>query len=144
VPVPDPARGFMQTFIAATTGPSRLALVVLALWAVLPSTDFPAAVAQGIGHGLLASLVVLVGWSATRALEIAVALYLRRFRLDTEDNLLARKHVTQVRVLKRAGDVLIALVTAATALMTFSSVRTYGVSLFASAGSYARDWVTGR
>jgi small-conductance mechanosensitive channel len=135
VPVPDPARGFMQTFIAATTGPSRLALVVLALWAVLPSTDFPAAVAQGIGHGLLASLVVLVGWSATRALEIAVALYLRRFRLDTEDNLLARKHVTQVRVLKRAGDVLIALVTAATALMTFSSVRTYGVSLFASAGA---------
>ena len=52
-----------------------------------------------------------------------------------DDNLLARKHVTQVRVLKRAGEVLIALVTAAAALMTFASVRVYGLSLFASAGA---------
>ena len=30
-------------------------------------------------------------------------IYLLRFRLDTEDNLLARKHVTQVRILQRRG-----------------------------------------
>ena len=33
------------------------------------------------------------------ALHIAADLYLRRFRLDVDDNLLARKHNTQVRVL---------------------------------------------
>ena len=45
------------------------------------------------------------------ALHIAADLYLRRFRLDTADNLLARKHVTQVRVLLRAADVLVIMVT---------------------------------
>ena len=50
------------------------------------------------------------------------------------DNLLARKHVTQVRVLLRAADVLVIIVTFGAALMTFEPVRQYGVSLFASAG----------
>jgi small-conductance mechanosensitive channel len=135
VPVPGRARGFLQTFVATTTGPSRLAVVVLTLWVALPSADFPVAVSRGIGQVLLVGLVVLVGWSAMRALEVAAALHLRRFRLDVDDNLLARKHVTQVHVLRRAGGILIALVTAAAALMTFPSVRAYGVSLFASAGA---------
>ena len=135
VPVPGRARGFLETFIATTTGPSRLALVVLALWAALPSTSFSPAVSGSIGQALLASFIVLLGWSAMRALDVAATLYLRRFRLDGDDNLLARKHVTQVRVLKRAGEVLIGLVTVAAALMTFASVRAYGVSLFASAGA---------
>jgi small-conductance mechanosensitive channel len=68
------------------------------------------------------------------ALHIAADIYLLRFQLDTADNLLARKHSTQVRVLLRAIDVLIILFTIGAALMTFSAVRQYGVSLFASAG----------
>ncbi len=135
VPMPGRARGFLQTFVATTTGPSRLAVVVLALWAALPSTDFPAAASRGIGQVLLVGLIVLVGWSAMRAIEVAAALHLRRFRLDVDDNLLARKHVTQVHVLRRAGGILIALVTAAAALMSVDSVRAYGVGLFASAGA---------
>ena len=57
-----------------------------------------------------------------------------RFRIDVADNLLARKHVTQVRVLVRVLDTVIVLVTVGFALMTFETVRQYGVSLFASAG----------
>jgi len=57
-----------------------------------------------------------------------------RFRLDAEDNLLARKHVTQVRILHRAADTLVIILTLAVALMSFDTVRQYGVSLFASAG----------
>jgi small-conductance mechanosensitive channel len=68
------------------------------------------------------------------ALHIWTVLYLRRFKLDTEDNLLARKHVTQSRILERIGRILIVIVTLAAALMTFESVRQYGVSLLASAG----------
>ena len=62
------------------------------------------------------------------------SLYLRRFRLDAKDNLLARKHNTQVRILLRAIDVVIVILTVAAALMTFPAVRQFGVSLFASAG----------
>ena len=50
------------------------------------------------------------------------------------DNLLARKHVTQVRVLQRVLEVVIVLITIGFALMTFDAVRQFGVTLFASAG----------
>ena len=39
------------------------------------------------------SIIALLGWSAITALHIAAEIYLRRYRLDVEDNLLARKHV---------------------------------------------------
>ncbi len=135
VPVPGRARGFVRTFISATTGPSRLAVVLAALWASLPWVSFPVAVSYGIGRTLAVGLIVLGGWSAARAIEIAVTLYSQRFRIDVDDNLWARKHVTQIRLFKRAGDVLIGFITIAAALMTFDSVRAYGVSLFASAGA---------
>lgn len=119
VPVPGRARGFVRTFVASTTGPSRLAVVLGAVWASLPWVSFPAEASYSIGRTLTVGLVVLAGWSAARAIGIAATLYLQRFRIDVDDNLLARKHVTQVRILKRAGDVLIGLVTTATALMTW-------------------------
>ena len=83
---------------------------------------------------MLIGVVGLIGWAAMTALSIGADLYLRQFRLDVEDNLLARKHVTQVRVLLRTADGLVVLLTLGAALMTFEPVRQYGVSLFASAG----------
>ena len=50
------------------------------------------------------------------------------------DGLLARKHITQVCIVKLAGNVLIGLVITETALMTVDSMRTYDVSLFAFTG----------
>lgn len=51
--------------------------------------------------------VALLGWLAHTALHIWVTVYLRQFKLDAEDNLLARKHVTQTRILGRvAGNVM--------------------------------------
>ena len=87
-----------------------------------------------IARLLVLATICLLGWVALTALRSASDLYLRRFRLDVEDNLLARKHVTQVRVLVRVLDAVIVLVTVGFALMTFDAVRQYGVSLFASAG----------
>jgi small-conductance mechanosensitive channel len=78
--------------------------------------------------------ICLLGWMAITALHICANLFLMNFRVDIQENILARKHVTQVRVLVRALDTLIILVTAGFALMTFDAVRQYGVSLFASAG----------
>ena len=88
-----------------------------------------------IGRWLLVAFVLALGWAAAIALDIGVEIYLRRFRTDSEDNLLARKHVTQMRILQRVAKTLLVIITAAAALMTFDSVRQYGVSLFASAGA---------
>jgi small-conductance mechanosensitive channel len=125
---------FLRTVLSATTGPTRLALLLIALAVVLPATHFTADTAQLLERLIGLATICLFGWIALTALHIAADLYLMRFRLDVEDNLLARKHITQVRVLERVMDVVIVLITVGFALMTFDAVRQFGITLFASAG----------
>jgi small-conductance mechanosensitive channel len=127
-------RPYLMTTLNATKNPTRLGLLLLALAITLPTTPLGPETRTILAQCLLLATIFLLGWIATTALEIAATIYLLRFRLDTEDNLLARKHVTQIRVLMRVLNTIIFLITAGFALMTFDAVRQYGVSLFASAG----------
>lgn len=127
-------RPFLRTVLAATREPTRLGLVLIAVAIVLPATSFSSNTQDLIARCVGLATICLLGWIAATALHIAADLYLLRFRIDVADNLLARKHFTQVRVLVRVLDVVIALVTVGFALMTFEAVRQYGVTLFASAG----------
>ena len=126
---------FLQRLLARGQGPASVILVIVVSGVALAGANFPWDVTAAIGRALLVAFVLALGWAAAIALDIGVEIYLRRFRTDTEDNLLARKHVTQMRILQRVAKTLLAIVTAAAALMTFDSVRQYGVSLFASAGA---------
>ena len=127
-------RPFLRTVVRATKGPTRLALLLVALAIALPATPLTTDTQADLARLLALATICLLGWAAATVLHIAADLYLLRFRIDVADNLLARKHVTQVRVLLRALDVMIALVTIGFALMTFDAVRQFGVTLFASAG----------
>jgi small-conductance mechanosensitive channel len=126
---------FLQKLLSRGQGPASLILVIVVSGAALAGAHFPWNVTAAIGRALLVGFVLAAGWAAAIALDIGVEIYLRRFRTDSEDNLLARKHVTQMRILQRVAKTLLAIVTAAAALMTFDSARQYGVSLFASAGA---------
>ncbi|HEX3809874.1 MAG TPA: mechanosensitive ion channel family protein [Rhizomicrobium sp.] len=112
----------------------RFAVIMFAVGVALPLVPFDPVVRDSIRKVMAAAVVVQLGWMILIAIDIATERYIGRFRLDTEDNLLARKAVTQVRVLVRAVNFLVVLLTAGFALMMFDSVRQYGVSLFASAG----------
>jgi small-conductance mechanosensitive channel len=127
-------RPFLRTILAATKGPARLGLVLIAVTLVLPATSLTSSTAEMIARLLALATICLTGWIVLTVLHIAADLYLLRFRIDIEDNLLARKHVTQVRVLERILDVVIILITVGFALMTFEAVRQFGVTIFASAG----------
>jgi small-conductance mechanosensitive channel len=127
-------QSYPRTVLAATKGPTRLALLLIALAAALPTAPLSSETAGVVARILGLATICLMGWIAVTALHIAADLYLMRFRLDAEDNLLARKHYTQVRVLERVVDVVIVLITVGFALMTFDAVRQFGVTLFASAG----------
>jgi small-conductance mechanosensitive channel len=115
-------------------GLTRLALLILAMIVAIPVAPIDPDTASWLARLMLMAVIGLTGWAAIAALNIAADIYLRRFRLDVDDNLLARKHNTQVRVLLRTADGLLVLITFGAALMTFEPVRQYGVSLFASAG----------
>lgn len=123
-----------RTLFTRSKGPLRLGLLVLALALSVKVAPINADAANVFSNILNVALIALLGWIASTAVQIAAQIYTRRFKLDAEDNLLARKHVTQVQILRRAADTLIVIVTVAAALMTFEDVRQYGVSLFASAG----------
>jgi small-conductance mechanosensitive channel len=122
------------SLMARTRALTRLACVTIALALVLPAIDLPPGAAALFATALPFCFVVLLGWIALIAVDIGVNMYLVRFRLDADDNLLARKHVTQMRVLRRVISTVVLLITAGAALMTIGAVRQVGVSLFASAG----------
>ncbi|GJD64395.1 mechanosensitive ion channel family protein [Methylobacterium frigidaeris] len=126
---------FWRSLVARTHGPTRLALLIVALSTASATAPVSWEVRIAVNQILLVAFVALIGWACAVALHIATVIYLRRFKLDAEDNLLARKHFTQMRLLERAGITLVALVTVSIALMTFEPVRQYGVSLLASAGA---------
>src|SRR5205823_235119 len=100
-------RPLLHRIAQRTKGPSSLALVAFALAAALQSAPFNPTASATFGRLLLIAFIVLAGWIAHIAVETGGGLYLRRFTLDADDNLLARKHVTQVRILKRALHTLI-------------------------------------
>lgn len=112
----------------------RFASVLLATAFVAPVLPFGTNVTETLHRILIASFVILAGWIAIVASNLAADRYMNRFQIDTDDNLLARKAVTQMRVLKRTVSIVIGFITLGFALMTFDAVREYGVSIFASAG----------
>ncbi len=127
-------RPYLRTVLSETKNPTRLGILIIALAIALPTAPLGPESTSLIGHLLIVATICLVGWLAATTLHIIAGVYLLRFRLDVADNLLARKHVTQVKVLTRVIDAVIALLTVGSALMSFNTVRQYGVSLFASAG----------
>jgi small-conductance mechanosensitive channel len=125
---------FAAALVRRSADPVGVIWLTVVIGTVLPSAGVSPATTRAIGQALLVAFILALGWGALNALDLGADVYLHRFRTDIEDNLLARKHVTQIRILRGAAKTLIVLVTASAALMTFQAVRQYGVSLFASAG----------
>ncbi len=130
-----PKRPAAGLFLQRIAGPARLALCLVAVALVLPLAPLNDLLREQLTHFFVVAVIALIGWISVRAVDMGAARYLQQFRLDTDEHFLARKHITQVRVFKRVIDILIVIIAVSTALMTFESVKQYGVSLFASAGA---------
>jgi small-conductance mechanosensitive channel len=114
--------------------PTRLGVVVIGLGVLEQALPHQGRVFWALEWLLLFGLVIFVGWTAIAIINTAADLYLRRVPHDSEDSVLTRKHLTQVRLLRRIAVFVVGFLTFSALLMTIPSVRQYGVSLFASAG----------
>ncbi len=130
-----PRRSVAMQIVETTSGPIRLAMCLAAVATVMPLAPLSGELQSGLAHLFVVATIALIGWILMRAVDLSSARYLLRFRDNIAENYLARKHVTQVRVFKRVIDTLIIIIAVSAALMTFNSVRQYGLSLFASAGA---------
>jgi small-conductance mechanosensitive channel len=126
---------FWRSLVSRSRRPMRLAIMIVALGAASTVAPLSHGQTRALGHVLLICFIALSAWVARTALHIWTTVYLRRFKLDAEDNLLARKHVTQTRILSWVANAVIITVAVSAGLMTFEGVRQYGVSLLASAGA---------
>jgi small-conductance mechanosensitive channel len=124
----------LRSLFTRTRTVARFGLFIFAVIVASPLFPLKPATAIIFENILTASLAVLIGWVVLVASNLAVDNYMLRFKLDVTDNLHARKAVTQMRVLKYTIDTFVIIVAAGLALMSFESVRRYGISLFASAG----------
>jgi small-conductance mechanosensitive channel len=126
---------FLQTLLERGQAPVSAIIALFVLGPSLPAARFSADATILIARALLVAFILAVGWAAAIALNVGVEIYLRRFRTDVDDNLLARKHITQMQILQRTARTVLGIITIGAALMTFAAVRQYGVSLLASAGA---------
>ena len=124
----------LNSLATQARGLTRYALILLVLSIMVNAVPLPADVTGSVHNVFVAAIVILIGWVVLLAANLTVEHHLNRFQLSSADNLLARKAVTQFRILKRVMDGLIVVITMGFALMTFDSVRQFGISLFASAG----------
>jgi small-conductance mechanosensitive channel len=123
-----------HAILARTRRLTGLGVAVLAAVIVLPVLQLEEPLLGVLRHALSILFICLIGWIAITSVNLLSDLRAKRYRIDVEDNLHARKFLTQIRVLQRTAVVFIGIVTLAVVLMTFESVQEYGAGLFASAG----------
>jgi small-conductance mechanosensitive channel len=114
--------------------PMKAILPLLAISLALPATYLTVNVEKPLQHILVLGMIASVAWLLVAFISVFEDIIAGKYRMDVADNLRARKLQTQVQVLRRIAVVVIGIVTLSIMLMTFPSIRQFGVSLFASAG----------
>ena len=127
-------RGPGQRIVKRGSGMTRLAAVLLGVAVALPVAEFDPAIVEWVRRFLKVGIITLLAWAAFVMINSAADHLARRYRLDVEDNLEARRIHTQLHLFRRIGLIMVVFVGAGAILMSFPTVQAIGFSLFASAG----------
>ncbi len=117
--------------------PARAVFVLTCLLAVLPSLpELPFNLAAIFRQGLIMGIVLALGWLAVGLVYVLQAATLRRYDLNAEDNIRARRVHTQLQLIRRLVIGFIVILDAGALLWSFDNPRIwhYGSGLLASAG----------
>ncbi|MBN2139864.1 MAG: mechanosensitive ion channel family protein [Desulfovibrionaceae bacterium] len=120
--------------LAHLSAPARSFCLLAALGVGLSLFPLPSPARAWVEHGLSLAWIAALAWALMASTWILEAVLRRRYDLGAKDNLVARKVLTQYKVLQRIVFVLVFILSAAAMLMTFDAFRELGVSILASAG----------
>jgi small-conductance mechanosensitive channel len=123
-----------QSLVRHGRGPALWIFPLLATLAVLPSLPLPPVLMLALEHITGLGLIAAVAWLVVLFVDIAADILASRYRVDVEDNLIARRIQTQFTMMRRIIVVLVCVVTLSVMLMTFPTIKHIGMSLLASAG----------
>ncbi|MBV1838235.1 mechanosensitive ion channel family protein [Acetobacter estunensis] len=137
--VPGKRRGsFIRSSATTLRHPAQVMAAAVMTIIAIPALELPMWLAGGLAHAFAVMLVLAMGVGLVKAARLASSIYIEHIDAsadDREEDILGRKHFTQVRLLQRMAEIIIGVLTIGTALMTFDPVRQYGLSLLASAGA---------
>ncbi|HJS05840.1 MAG TPA: mechanosensitive ion channel domain-containing protein [Variovorax sp.] len=124
----------LHAMLVKIQNPARFALPLVALQMVWQAAPENLRFVDSVRHlnGLL--LIAAATWLAVRAVNGIADGVLAKHPHDVEDNLQARRVLTQTRVLARTAGSVLLVAGASLMLMTFPGARQVGASLLASAG----------
>ncbi len=114
--------------------PSRYILPLLVVLSVLPETPLPKNVMGILEHVAGLGLIAAVAWLVILLSQIVSDVLSERYRIDSADNLMARRIQTQFSIFQRIIVVIVCIVALAVMLMTFPPIERIGTSILASAG----------
>jgi small-conductance mechanosensitive channel len=122
------------SLVKHSRGPFKLIIPLFVVRFVLPLLEMAPVVLDFIKCLLSLCFIGSFAWLIIRMTFVLDDFILTRFRIDTRDNLQARKIQTQLQIFKRIVLVVVTILALATMLMTFEKVRQLGASILASAG----------
>jgi small-conductance mechanosensitive channel len=114
--------------------PSRVIMPLLICHILLPATHFPAGVGTFLREIFAIALILSVAWLIVKLTDVLEDVILAQHRIDVQDNLKARRIVTQIKIFKKIVVALVSILTLGAVLMTFDQIRQFGASILASAG----------
>ncbi|NHN83940.1 mechanosensitive ion channel [Acetobacter musti] len=128
----------IRTAAVTLRHPVQIAVTSTLMIFAIPALDLPIPMAGGLAHLFAVILVLAFGLGLMKSARVGATSYISHLDAsadDREEDILGRKHLTQVRLLQRMAEIIIGVLTIGAALMTFDPVRQYGLSLLASAGA---------
>ncbi|MCL4448909.1 MAG: mechanosensitive ion channel family protein [Actinobacteria bacterium] len=130
----QPGREVALSILTHLKRPTQAIVPLIGLEITTSALRLPQDVTSPLEHGLQIALIFSIAWLIVNLTYILDDLLVSRFPLNKADNLATRRVHTQVQVLRRVAVVVVTVLSVATALLSFPSVRTAGAALLASAG----------
>ncbi len=114
--------------------PALFIVIFITFFVAEPFLNFDIPLQNLFHHSITIFLIITLGWILIKVVDLARAVMMRRYDIDSKDNLQARQMYTQFRIIEQIIVLIIIVLATAAILMTFDKVRQVGISLLASAG----------
>lgn len=129
-----PAGGFQDSIIEFVGRTLRVVISIAAFISALPLLGLPPIYDHVVAKAISLLIVGAIAWVLFHLVEVGERFMLGRYSMAAADNLRARRVSTQVHILRKTLQVVIAVLALASGLMVFDQVRSLGASVLASAG----------
>lgn len=125
---------FTTNLITFTFNASRVCMLLFALRLVLAGAPDNTVFINQISYLSTVLLIIALTWFAMSCIESVASTVIQLNPSNVQDNLKARRVLTQTRVLTRSAHFIVGFIGLAFVLLTLPGARQFGASLLASAG----------